>query len=219
MHNENQKTKAKIGTEMGVEKKEENEFEVKYQNPDSHKNFWKTFGLNNNAGKLLFQLYGKSNKIKSSIPNFKKKAKIVQEMEEEKERERKEYFMKRKPNIQYPTLPKPEEKEKKPEKVSQRKPLAKILEETNNYEEYNQIPTKIGRSREEEKKILVEKFSQEECKMMPANCVQLTLTEEEKKEVLQNSKNRSLKYSGFETKEEKMLEFINKYEEELKKAD
>lgn len=169
---------------------------TEYEKPSTHTNFWKTFGLETNTGKLLYRLYGEKPQITPSA--FLTKKEITEEEREKQkkkkeEEEEKERLRKQKMHISYPTYKK-KEKTKEPEKISQRKPLAKILEETNNYEATTRLPEQLPRNRNEEKKLLAYQFAQEKCKMVPESCAQLTLTEEEKKEILKSAENRQPKY-------------------------
>lgn len=194
---------------------------TEYEKPSTHTNFWKTFGLETNTGKLLYRLYGEKPKITPSA--FLTKKEITEEEKEkqkkkkEEEEAEKERLRKQKMHISYPTYKK-KEKTKEPEKISQRKPLAKILEETNNYEATTRLPEQLPRNRDAEKKLLVSQFAQEKCKMVPESCAQLTLTEEEKKEILKSAENRQLKYNNVTgNTEEITIENIKEHIKELEK--
>ncbi|CRG95017.1 conserved Plasmodium protein, unknown function [Plasmodium gallinaceum] len=198
-------------TNENEEKLKEDYDDIKYEKPDTHKNFWKSFGLDSKAGKLLYYLYGDNNKINPNLiapKKFVKKEKDVKEIKIEKS------F--RNPQINYPSYKKKIEKENPIDKIPHKKPLSKILEETKNYESIKELPIKIGRNREEEKKKLNVIFLEQKCKVLPPSCAPLVLTEEEKKEIIKNAEKRYLDLSESNSREDKIIDALKNYRTELK---
>ncbi|SCP05467.1 conserved Plasmodium protein, unknown function [Plasmodium ovale] len=200
-------------TEEGEEKLGEQDEDFHYEKPDTHKNFWKSFGLDNKAGKLLYYLYGEKSKITPGLISSQKTVKKKKEDCENGEDQKacKKY------HISYPSFKKKSEKEKKPiDKIPHKKPLSKILEETKNYESIKEVPIRIGRNREEEKKKLSQVFIEHQCKMLPPSCAPVVLTEEERKEIINSAEKRFLDLNNYSTREEKIVDALKNYQTELK---
>ncbi|KAI4836479.1 hypothetical protein MKS88_004276 [Plasmodium brasilianum] len=190
----------------------EDDDNVKYDKPESHKNFWKSFGLDNKAGKLLYYLYGERTKINPDLINPKSFVKKKKEKEEENEAQKKGS---RKVQISYPSFKKKNEKENPIDKIPHKKPLSKILEETKNYESIKEIPIHIGKNRNEEIKKLNELFLEKQCKVVPPSCAPIVLTDEERKEIIQSAQKRLTGFSNAHSKEEKMMDALKNYRSEL----
>ncbi|CRH01781.1 conserved Plasmodium protein, unknown function [Plasmodium relictum] len=198
-------------TNENEEKLKEDYEDIKYEKPDTHKNFWKSFGLDSKAGKLLYYLYGDNNKINPNLITSKKY--IKKKKEDEKEEIIKSF---RKPQINYPSFKKKIEKEYPIDKIPHKKPLSKILKETKNYESIKELPTYIGVNRDEEKKKLNDIFLEQKCKVLPPSCAPLVLTEEEKKEIIKNAEKRYLDLNGSSSKEDKIIDSLKNYITELR---
>ncbi|SBS86089.1 chromatin assembly factor 1 subunit, putative [Plasmodium ovale curtisi] len=204
---------SEMHTEEGEEKLGEQDEDFHYEKPDTHKNFWKSFGLDNKAGKLLYYLYGEKSKITPGLISSQKTVKKKKEDCENGEDQKacKKY------HISYPSFKKKSEKEKKPiDKIPHKKPLSKILEETKNYESIKEVPIRIGRNREEEKKKLSQVFIEHQCKMLPPSCAPVVLTEEERKEIINSAEKRFLDLNNYSTREEKIVDALKNYQTELK---
>ncbi|SBT41129.1 conserved Plasmodium protein, unknown function [Plasmodium ovale wallikeri] len=242
---------SEMHTEEGEEKLGEQDEDFHYEKPDTHKNFWKSFGLDNKAGKLLYYLYGEKSKITpaliSSQKIVKKKKEDCENGEDQKtctffDRHRMAVLQKKKKKkahikgcktgkvsivstslffIFFLTTSRLDaeksEKEKKPiDMIPHKKPLSKILEETKNYESIKEVPVRIGRNREEEKKKLRQVFIEHQCKMLPPSCAPVVLTEEERKEIINSAEKRFLDLNNYSTREEKIVDALKNYQTELK---
>ncbi|CXI99904.1 conserved Plasmodium protein, unknown function [Plasmodium berghei] len=186
--------------------------DVEYNKPETHKNFWKSFGLDNKAGKLLYNLYGESCKINPGLIGSKKTVKKKKE-EDEKNQNEEENIPKYK--ISYPVFKKKIEKEYEVDKIPHRKPLSKILEETKNYEALKDLPIYIGKNKNEEKKKLNEAFLEQKCMVVPPRCAPVVLTEEERKIIIKEARNQFSELGNTNTKEEKIIDSLKNHKSEL----
>ncbi|SCM12846.1 conserved Plasmodium protein, unknown function [Plasmodium chabaudi adami] len=184
---------------------------VEYNKPESHKDFWKSFGLDNKAGKLLYNLYGESCKISPGLIGPKKTVKKKKDDEESSDEE--ETVPKYK--ISYPSFKKKVEKEYEVDKIPHRKPLSKILEETKNYEALKDLPIYIGKNKNEEKKKLSEAFLEQKCMVVPPRCAPIVLTEEERKIIIKEARDQFSELGNTNTKEEKIIESLKNHKIEL----
>ncbi|ANQ10364.1 Uncharacterized protein PCOAH_00042920 [Plasmodium coatneyi] len=185
------------------------EEDIKYKKPETHTNFWKSFGLGTKAGKLLYHLYGEKSKITPALISTKRATKDDQQMSEPAEVER------RRPQVSYPEFKKPVRKEHPIDTIPHRKPLAKILEDTKNYECIKELPARIEQNRILEKKKLSELFFGYKCKVLPPSCSPAVLTEEEKREAIQTAEKTFSDMRNSSCKEDNIKEGMKIYLAEL----
>ncbi|GAW82272.1 hypothetical protein, conserved [Plasmodium gonderi] len=187
-------------------KDEEN---IGYEKPDTHTNFWKSFGLDTKAGKLLYNMYGEKSKITPAL--IKTKMDIKKDVQPSEPEEPK----RRKPQVSYPMFKKEAAKKKPIDTIPHKKPLSKILEETKNYESIKELPVQIERNRNLEKKKLSELFFEQKCKVLPPSCSSAVLTEEERKEIIESSAKNFHDLRNSNCREEKIIESMKIYQSEL----
>ncbi|CAG9473417.1 conserved Plasmodium protein, unknown function [Plasmodium vivax] len=221
------------------------EEDVKYKKPETHTNFWKSFGLGTKAGKLLYNLYGEKSKITPALISTRRATKDEAPMREPPEVER------RRPQVSYPELKsgchtgrrrfaasalsrfaapgqfacqpgqlptataEPAPKEHPIDAIPHRKPLAKILEDTKNYECIKELPARIERNRSEEKKKLSELFFGYKCKVVPPSCSPAVLTEEERREAIQSAEKDFTNMRNSSCREDNIKESMKVYKAEL----
>ncbi|CAA9990030.1 conserved Plasmodium protein, unknown function [Plasmodium knowlesi strain H] len=196
------------GCHENVEDKSDQE-NMEYKKPDTHTNFWKSFGLGTKAGKLLYHLYGEKSKITPALITKKKATKDDSQMSEPVEVGR------RRPQVSYPEFKKPAPKEHPIDTIPHRKPLAKILEDTKNYECIKDLPARIEQNRILEKKKLSELFFGYKCKVLPPSCSAAVLTDEEKREAIQSAEKAFSDMRNSSCKEDNIKESMKIYQAEL----
>ncbi|KJP89873.1 hypothetical protein AK88_00329 [Plasmodium fragile] len=186
------------------------EEDIKYKTPDTHTNFWKSFGLGTKAGKLLYNLYGEKSKITPALIRTKRATKDDAQMSEPVEVERRT-----RPQVSYSEFKKPAPKEHPIDAIPHRKPLAKILEDTKNYECIKQLPARIEQNRNLEKKKLSELFFGYKCKVLPPSCSLAVLTDEERREAIQSAEKTFSEMRNSSCREENIKEGMKMYQAEL----
>ncbi|GAB67767.1 hypothetical protein PCYB_123330 [Plasmodium cynomolgi strain B] len=185
------------------------EEDIKYKKPDTHTNFWKSFGLGTKAGKLLYNLYGEKSKITPALISTKRATKDDPQMSEPAQVER------RRPQVSYPEIKKPVRKEHPIDTIPHKKPLAKILEDTKNYECIKELPAQIERNRILEKKKLSELFFGYKCKVLPPSCSPAVLTDEERREAIQSAEMAFSDMRNSSCREDNIKEGMKVYQAEL----
>ncbi|EUD67604.1 hypothetical protein C922_01789 [Plasmodium inui San Antonio 1] len=185
------------------------EEDIKYKKPDTHTNFWKSFGLGTKAGKLLYNLYGERSKITPALISTKRATKEDPPMSELSEVER------RRPQVSYPEFKKPVRKEHPIDTIPHRKPLAKILEDTKNYECIKELPARIERDRILEKKKLSDLFFGYKCKVVPPSSSPAVLTDEEKREAIESAEKAFSDMRNSSCREDNLKEGMKVYQAEL----